>query len=512
MKAARTCPWRVACAVVPEFSFRVAERRLSPADRANPVVLVEPKAPGRVRAMNAAAAMAGVTRRQTATRARARCPTLICVFWDEAVERAAGQALGEALRQASPHVRAADEESGVFWLDARGMRWLGGEFALAQRVVALAGEAGFPGARVGLADTQLAARLAAGRATAAAPILQLPEGGDAEFVRTLELGELPLDPALASTLQSLGLRRVWELAELPPRALHARFGAAATAALAQLSVEDYRRPDAAPPPVPPEAVLVLEQPVADTGALVFGLRGLAETLGAALAREGWAATVLALSLRLDDHREVVERLVPARPTHHPEAIFERVRDRLERGAVEALSAPVVEVRLQALEVQPASAQQVHLGVERWDAGALERALERFRGRFGQAVVFEAEAREAVNVECAGCWRPVAEVPLKPPLSVPSLLPRAAPSPVRRRLPTPEVVAARVGADGHPLAIHWRGRWQTLDARGPERLSGGWWSTDAFAYEDYRGVLGDGAVLWVRRDARDAVWRVLGWFD
>jgi len=258
--------------------------------------------------------------------------------------------------------------------------------------------------------------------------------------------------------------------------------------------------------------LVLEQPVADTGALVFGVRGLAERLGAALVQQGWVATVLGLVLQLDDHREVVERLIPARPTHHPDALFERIRDRLERSTAEALSAPVVEVRLQALEVQPAHARQVHLGAERWDAGALERALERFRGRFGRVVVFEAKAQDAVQVEDAGRWCPVMEVPQAPPSLTVTRRGDPGPGPVRRLLSAPETVSTRVDAEGLPSALHWRGRWRPVELRGPERLSGGWWAVDHFAHEDYRGVLSDGAVLWVRRDVRDAAWRVLGWFD
>ncbi len=177
-----------------------------------------------------------------------------------------------------------------------------------------------------------------------------------------------------------------------------------------------------------------------------------------------------------------------------------------------MSAPVIEVRLQALEVQPAQARQTHLGTERWDAGALERVLERFRGRFGCSVVFEAEAVDAVRTQDGGVWAPVLEVPQVPPTLTATSGQKSGPSPVRRLLSTPESVSTRMNADGVPSALYWRGRWRPIDVRGLERLSGGWWSDDAFVHEDYRGVLTDGGVLWLRRDVRDAKWRVLGWFD
>ena len=90
--------------------------------------------------------------------------------------------------------------------------------------------------------------------------------------------------------------------------------------------------------------------------------------------------------------------------------------------------------------------------------------------------------------------------------------RSVPRPIRRLLSAPETVSTRVDADGLPAALYWRGRWRPIDVRGPERISGGWWSDDAFAHEDYRGVLSDGGVLWLRRDVRHVEWCVLGWFD
>lgn len=512
-RPAAPSPWRIACAVVPDFALAIGLRGLPPEERAAPVVLVEPDERARVVAMNAAAAAAGARLEQTASRARSVVAGLHCLPYDAEAQAAAGRRLGEALYGASPMVVPLDDQPGAYWIDARGMRWLGGEPGLATRLRALAADAGHPDLRVGLADAATAARAAAATTSAAEPVRIVPPGGDAEFIGGLPLDALAIDPELRATLRTLGLTTVAELRALPQPALISRFGARGRDALERAGGLDPHRPDGRPPPSLPEAVLALDAPVAQTGHLVFGLRGLADTVAARLVAQGLSATRLALLLALDDRSEHAEQLVPARPVHHPHLIFELVRDRLERGGAADLSSPVTEVRLQVVEATPAAAEQAHLGAAQWDPAALEGALNRLQGRYGEPVVFEPQPRDATRPEKAGAWRPVVEVPLDPPLADPeSEPPPAEPAPVRRWLAVPQAVDVRLDRDGLPQAVRWDGGWRTVDARGPERLSGGWWTADPYAREDYRLALADGGILWVGHDARNGTWWVLGWLD
>ncbi len=503
---------RIACALIPDFPLAIGLRGLADDERAMPVVLVEPDERARVRAMNPAAVAAGARLGQTAARARAAVPGLHCLPWEAERQAAAIRRMAETLYGASPMVVPLDDLPGAFWIDARGMRWLGGEPGLADRLRALAADAGHPDLRVGIADGATAARAAALCCTADDPIHIVPPGDDPAFVGTLPLAALTIDDGLRAIMASLGLTTVAELRALPEPAIISRFGARGRDALERAGGLDPHRPSGRPPAALPEAVLALDTPVAQTGHLIFGVRGLADTLSSRLLTQGLSATRIALNLRLDDRREHDETLLPARPVHHPHLIFELVRDRLERGAAADLSSPVVEVRLEVIEAIPLSAEQAHLGASQWDPSALEGALNRLQGRYGEPVVFEAEARDDSRHEKAGAWTPIVEVPLGPPVAEPDTPPAAEPAPVRRRLAVPQPIDVRLDRHGMPQAVRWDGGWRTVDARGPERLSGGWWTADPYAREDYRLALADGGILWVGRDARADSWWILGWLD
>jgi hypothetical protein len=72
--------------------------------------------------------------------------------------------------------------------------------------------------------------------------------------------------------------------------------------------------------------------------------------------------------------------------------------------------------------------------------------------------------------------------------------------------------ARFDAAGLPRAVRWGETWRPVRVRGPERLSGGWWTGAGYAREDYRLLLPEGGVLWASRDARKGEWQLLGWMD
>ncbi len=546
--------WRLACARAPDFALRVALRALPPDARGAPVALVEAGQHARVRAVNAAARLEGVRPDQTATRARARCPGLCCLEWDPAAFTAAAHALAEVLQRASPLVLPADgDPPGTFLVDARGMRYLGGDAGLADRLVALAAEADFPGLRVGIADSAVAARAAAWlpdtplgpegpppllrvmtraqgtrhergvrrrkpdepsdsiEEITASSVVIIPPGRDADFLGALPLTALDVDEHLRAALRGLGLKTVADLRALPAAALTARFGPEARAALERAAGLDLRRPEGALPVPLPAVALPLEHPIEDTTRLIFGLRGSLTTLAVRLVERGLSATRLALALLLDDHSEHVERLEPARPLHHPAALFELLRDRLERVQIDA---PIVEVQVRVLTAVPAVPEQVHLGAGRWNPAAMQGALDRLLGRFGRAAVVQPVPVDDHRPEAAGRWAPVIEIPLSPPLTVgaDALGPPPPPAPVRRALPAPVPLEARLDAGGHPIAVRWSGRWRRVEARGPERLSGAWWGDDPYAREDFRLALNEGGVLWASRDPRAGGWWLRGWFD
>lgn len=510
MGSERAAGWRIGCAQIPAFALTVA-RRLHPEVPAHaPLVLIEDKGHlSRVAAVEETARLEGVRIGQAASHARACCAGLVCLDWDPPLQEQVSQGLAERLGEAAPLVVPVEGAPGMFWIDARGMRWLGGEDGLASRVIAAADAAGFDTLCLAIADTAVAAR-AAVQLSGEGRVRIVNPGTDAGFMATLPLTALDMDESMRQALLGLGLTTVAELMKMPPAALTDRFGVEGRAALERALGIDERRPNGRPPQALPTVTQPLDNPVESTAPLVFGLRGMIDRLASRLLNRGLSATRLDLILHLDDHTEHVEVLEPTRPLHHPRALFELCRERLERIVVDS---PVIEIGVAIRTAQSAVPEQTHLGASRWDPLALEGALNRLHGRFGQAVVFTPVARDDPRPEAAGVWDVVTEVPLD--LHVTQVqAPMRAPAPVRRALPAPEPLQARFDTEGLPVRVCFEHGWRPVRAHGPERLSGGWWDpAAAYAREDWRLVCVDaaGGVLWASR-AADGRWWLRGWWD
>jgi nucleotidyltransferase/DNA polymerase involved in DNA repair len=501
--------WRVACALIPDFAIHCMTNTLPLDKRTGPIALIDTSNSSRIKALNPAAEHAGVALGETAIRAQARCSKLRCITWHaERIEHAHTQ-LRKALREASPQVEPISNLPGAYWLDARGMRWLGGESQLAKQTISLAEHAGYKNLRVGIADTLQIAQAAAQRTTSHEPISIVAPTKEAEFLAQLSLDELSLDKTIHQVMNGLGLTKLSELAALPLCTLITRFGHQGRRAWEAAQGQDHRRIYDHSAPDLPETILVLEEPVSNSGSLIFGIKKIATELASKLRAIVYSAHCLGLVLFLDDHSEVVETLYPTRPLNHPDELFELVRDRLELCA-QSLTSPVTEIRLRVLEMVVADAQQIHMGTSRWDPNALEKAVNRLSGRFNKPVIFESKSRDDHRPEAAAQWQPIHTVPIE--RSVSDIAPQSPRlSPIRRQVRNPQKLYVRVDAEGHPSAIRLNEHWQNVDARGPERLSGLWWYT-AYAYEDYRVVLNNHEVLWVRHDAYTHQWSIQGWFD
>ncbi|MCB9550078.1 MAG: DNA polymerase Y family protein [Myxococcales bacterium] len=497
-------PWRVAYLGIPHFALTQALLE-HPEAQGLPVALVaEGTQAAHVAALNQAAAAAGVTLGQTASHARARCPLLCCLPWDATHLADVVARITAALQVLSPLVVPVAEGPGGWWLDARGMRLLGGEPGLVARARALLAELGYPRVHLGVADTASAARALALHPRPPEPPV-IPPGGDAAFLGRLPLEALELEPEVGAVLRQLGVQTVDALRALPAGALESRFGPAGRAAVERALARDARRPRGSLREPLPEAVLVLEQPVDQTGPLIFGLRGLLDPLAARLVAQGLAAQRLALVFSLDDGSERTEVLDPVRPLHHPAGLFELLRDRLERLT---LDSPAVELRVRVLAAQPIVPEQVHLDAGRFDPVALDGALNRLRGRFGEAVVMVPRAVDDHRPEAAGRWEPVVEAPVQQARGA-ARGEVEPPSALHRALATPTPVEVRTDAAGRPTAVRLGGRWRPAQAHGPERLSGRWWE-GAWAREDWRVAVLE-QVLWISREAEGG-FVLRGWWD
>jgi protein ImuB len=459
-------------------------------------------------ACDAAAAQRGVTIGMAVEQAQAFSAGLVALRYDE--ERIARAALDvlTALLALSPRV-SWEKGHGVWWVDAAG---LGSEPRLAQKLLKAATAVGYGAARVGIADSAIAAYAATGRWKTQPPWRIVQSGRDAEFLAPFPIALLDLDEDLADTLSALGITTVGRLAALEPDEVESRFGADGLAAHGLARGSDHRGPTTPRDDVLPVVEVELGGPVVTSEPLLFVLKGSLATLGDALRAKGLAARELTLRLALDDGSTAERAVRPARPSSHADVLFDHCRAALEDWSP-PLPEPVVALAVSAALTVPAAGEQGDLLAPRWaDPAALEAAFDRIRGKEGSDAVAVPEFRDGHLPEDAGTWRtegrgspsgrPSAEHGLQPVAPVAAL----------RRLGAPESVRVRLGRSGLEALKHGD-TWHDITSwSGPERLTPRWWTAAAGPRDYYMARTRAGNCWLLFREAKERAWFVEGWWD
>jgi len=297
--------------------------------------------------------------------ARLRCSDLRVLPLDHAAASLRWETLLDALAGVSPLVEAADGESGLAYLDARGLDALWGDGAAVARQALHALAARGLVARAGAGPTRAVARALARRMVDDGPRL-LSRADAGPFLRALPLHDPALDlpPATVAALADLGLRRAGDLAALPREALALGFDAPVLAAW-----ERVTRLDDPPlhPWTAPETLAVDDRPeggLADRTMLERLLGELAVGLAARLTARGRTAGTLTLTLSCADGAVLARRARHTPPLRAAARIAPAARDLL--GHVDP-SAPVEEVTLTASDLCGVRVAQRGL----WDAGTAD---------------------------------------------------------------------------------------------------------------------------------------------
>ena len=476
----------------------------------------------------------GVTAGMALAEATALAAGLVALPWDE--ERIARAALEvtTAFLAASPRVSCAGMSSlpsgrlatgrggaGLWWIDAAG---LGSEARLAGKLVAIAGGLGFGPARAGVADSAIAAYAATygGRADPRRPADAavrpriVPPGADARYLAPLPVTLLDLDDDLAETLRSLGLVNLGQLAALDADEVEARFGPEGLAAHRLARGRDSRGPSTPRDDALPVVEVELGGPVATAEPLLFVLKGALASLSEALHARGLAAREIALALQLDDGTAAERAVRPARPTSHPDALFDHCRLALEGWQ---LPEPATALRLSAAVTVPASGEQGDLLAPRWaDPSALAAAFDRIRGSEGLDAVAVPEVRDGHLPADQGAWTPARPDGQRHGRRLPAgdgetvvtaLRTLSVPTPVHVRLGRSGLAAFKHGDHWHDVA-EWCG---------PERLAPRWWRHDgpgpagepSGPRDYYAARTADGA-LWLLYRGHPDQWFLEGWLD
>ena len=349
----------------------------------------------RVIACSSAARSAGVRRGLRRREASARCPQLHVVAADPDRDARFFEGVVAAVDDLVP--RAEVLRPGLVVMPVRGAaRFFGSEHQVAERLTEAVAAAGAE-CQVGMADQLSTAVFAARAGRAVAP------GEDARFLSALSIRQLATEPSLsgpgradlADLLWRMGIRTIGQFAALSRTDVASRFGSDAVSAHRFARGEPERGPSGREPPAELDAVLQCDPPIDRVDAAAFAGRSLAGELHQMLLAAGVGCTRLAVHAVTANGEELTRVWRCAEPLTE-DATADRVRWQLDgwlntRVVVDRPTAPVVQLRLQAVEVVSAGALQLPLwGGSDFGGGSdqmrARRALVRVQGLLGPEAV------------------------------------------------------------------------------------------------------------------------------
>ena len=341
----------VACLLIPGFELRAALR-----ERPRLALVPAALAPGAgeeqlLGPVTAAAEAVGVQPGMRLGEALATCPSLVLVDRDPATVEREWEGVLRRLEDAGFAVDPVDHGTVVF--ETRGVERLYGgvQPALARALVAV-GSTWDP--RIGAADRRFTALAAASVARPGQALLVAPKEEES-FLEPLPLSLLPLSTDRYAELEGLGLRRLGELAQLPGGAVAERLGVEGRKAWKLAHGGRRAKVRGRKPAFELAEALVFPEVVGNELTLRRALGALLERLLARPERAGRPFRKLALVARLVDggswRRQVTLRDATAEPARMRAALGPKLTE---------LPGPVVELRLEAVELAEHTGQQLAL--------------------------------------------------------------------------------------------------------------------------------------------------------
>jgi nucleotidyltransferase/DNA polymerase involved in DNA repair len=368
----------IACLSIPGFELKAA-LRVRPALELQPAALSpEPGAEPLIGPVTAAAEALGVRPRMRLGEALATCPQLVLVDPDPAAAEQAWEEIVQALEDAGFAVDPA--ALGIAYFETRGVeRLYGGLDGALRRALAAVGP--HWDARIGVAGRRFAA-LAAASVARGGQLLVVRDDEVGSFLAPLPLSLLPLERQRTAELEALGVRRLGQLAGLPGSAVAERLGPDGRRAWGLARGGAAARVRGRRPPA--ELVEALEFPEAVGNELTLrrALGALVETVLARPERRDRFVRKIALSARLVGGGSWRRTLTLREPSTEADRIRIALAPRLAE-----LPAPVVELRLELVELTEPSGHQLELlaaGAE--DRTRLREGLRQVRASTGTGSV------------------------------------------------------------------------------------------------------------------------------
>jgi len=368
----------IACLSIPGFELKAALRARPSLATAPAALAPEPVGEPLLGPVTAAAEALGVQPRMRLGEALATCPQLVLVEPDPAGAELAWEEIVRSLEDAGFAVEPAG--LGAAFFETRGVeRLYGGLEPALRRALAAAGTQW--DARIGAAGRRFAA-LAAASVAKPGQLLVVRDEEVGRFLAPLPLTLLPLDRQRYEELESLGVRRLGQLAGLPGGAVAERLGPDGRRAWGLARGGAAARVRGRRPPAELAESLEFPEAVGNELTLRRALGALIETALARPERRDRFVRKVALSARLVGGGSWRRTLT----LREPSADSDRIRIALAPRLAE-LPAPVLELRVELVELtEPAGRQLELLAAGAEDRTRLREGLRQVRASTGSGSV------------------------------------------------------------------------------------------------------------------------------
>ena len=315
----------------------------------------------------------------------------------------------------------------------------------------------------------------------------IPYGDEAKYLATLPLSLLAPSEELLETLERWGIRRLRDLAALPPLGIADRLGPEGLRLRELARGEAERKLVPLDLPLHFEDEIELEYPVELLEPLAFLLARLVNGLATRLATRALATDELRLRLTLENRATHERTLRLPVPTLDTKAFLKLLQLDLEAHPPRE---PIVHVWMGMNPVKPRAAQSGLFVLAAPEPVKLSLTLARIRAIVGEGRV---GSPELLDTHRPGAFRM-------------GNLRSSVPSHDRTRALASQGVVlafrtfrpprlARVAlASGQPSFVAAEGiRGKVLESAGPWRSSGDWWTPDPWSRDEWDIALSDGAL-------------------
>lgn len=332
----------------------------------------------------------------------------------------------------------------------------------------------------------------------------IPEGSEGRMLAHLPLSQLDPDDEISDTLFSWGIRTFGELAKLPATGVAERLGPAGVRLHHLARGRDARTIVLDKPEKRYEAALAFEHGVDSLEPLSFILSRLLHDICGQLTADSLATSELHLELTLENGGRFENVLRLPFAGRDPATFLRLWQYNLQSNAPEQ---EIFGVRIRAIPVPQRLLQGGLFVPLAPQPEKLELTLTRVAAIVGKQNI---GSPELLNTHEPGAFRMTPfDAQYQPPCREKQM--ETTPL-VAVRLFRPPVPAEVVFTGGRPARIRSKGVSGAITVyAGPWRISGGWWSEQPWARDEWDIQIGDGPVYRIYCDARKG-WFVEGNYD